>query len=185
MSRRGAIVGSFLLALVAPGCAGLPAAAPTCDALEVLALQAQSVPAADAVVCLADVPDGWTVSEFSAGDRGTRFALDHAVGGRRSVVVDVADDCLTADGSKREGQRPAADDPIEDLEQRGRRGLVGERLVALGDACASIHLSLRTEQWPDVLEEFDRMLVSVARSELVARLLEASDGRLDLRQAEG
>lgn len=166
-----------VLALAAASCAGLPAVAPTCDDLEVLALEAQSVPSAGAVPCLADVPEGWTVSLFSAGDAGTRFALDHAIAGRETIVVDVAADCRTPDGDVRPGGVPAH---VVDEGDSDADGYTGERLVPLDGGCAAIHLDLATEKWRDVLEEFDRIFTTVDRDLLADRLRDASDGVLRL-----
>ena len=177
MRRRLAPV-LLALTLAASACAGLPASAPTCDALEVLALQAQSVPSAQRLVCLAEVPDGWTVATYDVDDGGTTLVLDHAVAGRRALVALISEDCRRQDGTA--GPDEFVEEIVREVVRQDETVHAEERFVDLQGACASVHLHLATEDASQLLEEVDRMVTPIRRDDLRDTLSDRSGGRLEL-----
>lgn len=74
--RAGALVAAGLVALSAlTACSSVAAQAPRCDAVERVALIAQSVPSSSYVPCISDLPAGWTSGGLSVADGSTRFTL--------------------------------------------------------------------------------------------------------------
>lgn len=88
MARLAAVAALLLpLLLAGSGCSSLQQATPSCQALQRLALVAQSVPTASFVPCLDRLPPGWSVESFRVERGRTDFSLlsDRAAG--RAVVV--------------------------------------------------------------------------------------------------
>jgi hypothetical protein len=65
----------LVVLVAATGCATAERALPGCEPGERLGLVAQSVPGAEYLPCLAELPPGWLVDDVEIRDGQTRFAL--------------------------------------------------------------------------------------------------------------
>lgn len=80
-----ALVSSALLA--GSACSSVRQTSPSCQAVQRLALVAQSVPTAAFVPCLDRLPPGWSLESFSVERGHTEFSLLSDRAGGRAVVV--------------------------------------------------------------------------------------------------
>jgi hypothetical protein len=167
-----------LVGLATPGCVNLPAAAPLCDELEVLALLAQSVPAATDLPCLALLPDGWAVQDLDVTDERATFALGHAVAGAEIVHVILDEDCIGTDGA------PLDDPPDVGADDRrvASTATAYEGVwIQRGDgACITTLIGIGSGSWPDAVGALEPMLTTISRDTVAARLRTATAGRLEL-----
>ncbi len=77
------------------GCAARykPALAPGCHTTDTLVLMAQSVPSADRVPCIANLPAGWKFEDIDVRRGTSSFSLDSDRAGDRAVVVRMFASC--------------------------------------------------------------------------------------------
>ena len=96
-SRGGAWLAT-VLAIVAAGCTDGAQATPACSRpdSDVIVLQAQSVPTATRLPCVADLPVGWTFAGALARSDEASFWLDHDRAGIHAVEVTVRASCDTS-----------------------------------------------------------------------------------------
>jgi hypothetical protein len=87
------------MAGTASACSSLEQTIPGCDDAARLTLVAQSVPTSSYVPCLAELPDGWSVTRFDAARGETGFELLSDRADERSVLVRLRRRCSTADAS--------------------------------------------------------------------------------------
>lgn len=173
------LTATIVVALAATACSGdLPATAPTCEAFEVLAVQAQALPEAQEVPCLQELPFGWTVTTFEAESGGATYHLSHAAFGNDVVQVGFAPECVSPSTGETVALE-AGEDQDRVLEQ-GPALYRAERFEAVDGACIVTAYAFDTEGWADGFEEIDELLVSIARDDLTQRLLDETDGVLDL-----
>jgi hypothetical protein len=80
------------------GCAARykPALAPGCRKSETLVLMAQSVPSADRVPCIANLPAGWRFEDLDVRRGTSSFSLDSDRAGDRAVVIRLFPSCRVA-----------------------------------------------------------------------------------------
>ncbi len=96
MRRRVALaVAALVTATSLAGCAARykPAVAPGCHTTDTLVLMAQSVPSADRVPCIANLPAGWKFDDLDVRRGTSSFSLDSDRAGHRAVVVRLFPSC--------------------------------------------------------------------------------------------
>ncbi|MBW3662799.1 MAG: hypothetical protein KY469_06840 [Actinobacteria bacterium] len=168
----------FALA-VSVGCEGdLPASAPTCDALETVATQAQALPAAEQLPCLEEVPLGWTVTTFEVERGVASFNLSHDIAGSDVVVVALMERCVSAEQAEPVELAPGEDQ--ERIHVQSQTTYEAERFHAIEGGCIVTTLAFDGEGWGNALEQIEPVLTTTPRDVLAERLREASDGALDL-----
>jgi hypothetical protein len=176
--RRHLATLGVLVGIATTGCVNLPAAAPLCDDFEVLALLAQSVPAATELPCLALLPDGWKVQDLEVTDERAVFALGHAVAGAEIVQVILDEDCIGVDGN------PLADPPDVGADDRRVETTAtvyeGMWIRRSEGACITTHIAIGSAAWPDAVGALEPMLTTISRETVAARLRTATAGRLEL-----
>lgn len=172
-------VAAATLALAASACGGdLPATAPTCESFQILAIQAQALPDAQHVPCIHEVPFGWTVTTFEVEEGGASFHLSHAALGNDVVRVHLAEDCVSPSSGERVAI--AAGEDQERVTDQGPAMYRAERFEAVEGACIVTEFDFDTEGWEDPFREVSGELATVARDELRQRLLDETDGVLDV-----
>lgn len=100
MSRpaAAAVLAALLAAVPTTACGTSAPSLPRCNAVERLALVAQSVPSAGYLPCITDLPAGWRSSDFSIQNGRTRVKLisDRAPGHPVSVQLSASCDAGSA-----------------------------------------------------------------------------------------
>lgn len=96
VTRRAlAALSALLLASSLAGCAARykTSVAPGCLTTDTLVLMAQSVPSADRVPCIANLPAGWRFEDIDVRSGTSSFSLDSDRAGERAVVVRMFPSC--------------------------------------------------------------------------------------------
>lgn len=93
--RVAAALTALLLGSSLAGCAARykPAVAPGCHTTDTLVLMAQSVPTAERVPCIANLPAGWKFEDIDVRRGTSSFSLDSDRAGDRAVVVRMLRSC--------------------------------------------------------------------------------------------
>jgi hypothetical protein len=176
---KASTVAVVLVLAVCAGCQGdLPASAPTCDALEIVATQAQALPSAEEIPCLREVPFGWTVTTFEVERGAARFHLSHAVAGNDVVTVSLTDRCVSSTRDEPIELAPGEDQ--ERVHAQSQTSYEAERFRAIEGGCIVTTMAFEGEGWYEALQQLDPELATTPRDVLAQRLREASDGALDL-----
>jgi hypothetical protein len=152
-----------------------------CNAMEPMWLQAQAVPTAQLVPCVASLPVGWSFRQLTVNNGVSTITIDHDRAGPRAIDLRFDESCdvvgaaeVTVDGSgiRRFERRPAdGDDTI----------LTWYEVFPGG--CATVRLSSRNdapEVRENVTEQARQVIGFVPRATLAQVLDERSDGRLQL-----
>ena len=100
----------FRLALINndAGTTPLSIASLSCDELEPLWLEAQSVPTASLLPCVRALPAGWTFGAANVRDGWSKFTLDHDRVGAPALVVRLAATCDTTGATAQRSDEPNA-----------------------------------------------------------------------------
>ena len=123
-------------------------ATPRCPAgsevTDELVLEAQSVPTADLLPCLTEIPPNWSVTEFRIRDGETAIALtshSEAGGSARAVLTE---DCDTTGATEEfSGQEEAR--LFVDISTRVDDSLVGTHYYKFAGGCVTYSFNLRGE----------------------------------------
>ncbi len=152
-----------------------------CEEMEPMWLQAQAVPTAELVPCVASLPVGWSFGLLTVNNGLSTITVNHDRAGSEAIDLRFADSCdvtgateVAADvpGARRFERRP--DDGTDTI-------LTWYEVFPGG--CATVQLSSRNAA-PEVLEDVTaqagEVIGFVSRAELARALDERSDGRLEL-----
>ena len=178
MNRRAATA-ALLVALssMAAACSDSVAQMPACARADsdVLVLEAQAVPTATRLPCIADLPIGWRFAgSLSRNDRST-FWLDHDRAGFHAVEVNVE---ATCDISSAVEVPAALDDPEVRVYQEPtslRPSFTGRRFEVFEGGCIEVRYSFSGDAEPTLAIEADQALSTVPRSDLVAAVRDRYD----------
>jgi membrane-associated phospholipid phosphatase/tRNA A-37 threonylcarbamoyl transferase component Bud32 len=153
-----------------------------CDAMEPMWLQAQAVPTAELVPCVASsLPVGWSFRLLTVNNGRSNITVDHDRAGSKAIDVHFAESCdvtgateVAADVS---GARRFERGPVD-----GTDTILTWHEVFPG-GCATVRLSSDNAA-PEVLEDMTAqasdVIGFVPRADLARALDERSDGRLHL-----
>ncbi len=170
MNRIGrCVVGVVVLA--SSGCASNASIQPLCgdpyDSASILILQAQAVPSATQIPCIAELPIGWRFSGSLIDDSGATLWLDHDRAGIRAVEVQLSEACDVSSAVEvppgpdelgmRVYQDPESLDPF-----------VGTRFAVFDGGCIVSRYRFAAGSEPALVIEADRAISTVARRDLVA-----------------
>ncbi len=152
-----------------------------CGAMEPMWLQAQAVPTAQLVPCVASLPVGWSFRLLTVNNGRSTITVDHDRAGPKAIDLRFADSCDVTGAAQVVGDVPGARrferDPID-----GTDTILTWYEVFPG-GCATVRLSSRSAA-PEVLEEVtaqaSRVVGFDSRAHLAQVLDERSDGRLRL-----
>lgn len=162
---------------LAAGCTETSQVTPACARpdSDVIVLEAQSVPTATRLPCIADLPIGWDFAGSSSQNDRTTFWLDHDRAGVRAVEVTVQASCDVGsavevppqpdDGDMRVYEEPSSLDPF-----------IGRRYEVFAGGCIEYRYSFGGGAEPTLVIEADQALSTVSRADLVAAVRD----RLDL-----
>ena len=152
-----------------------------CEEMEPMWLQAQAVPTAALVPCVASLPVGWSFRLLTVNNGRSTITVDHDRAGPKAIDLRFAESCDVTGATQAVADVPGARrferSPID-----GTNTILTWYEVFPG-GCATVQLSSRTTA-PDVLEEVtaqaSRVIGFVSRAHLARVLDERSDGRLQL-----
>ena len=189
MSRRAlAAPAALVLALATTGCVqtqlvgsatGLPRCAP--EPAEVprgLVLMAQSVPSAQWLPCLRDVPVGWTFVAFDARDGQTSLRLGSDREGMTALTVLVRPSCDVTGAAEVPSEWPE----LRRYERvtRVSSGYGGERHYAFTGGCVTYRFDLRGDTRAEAVAVVSDAFGFVSRESVARQVRDGSDGRLEL-----
>jgi hypothetical protein len=144
---------------------------PVCSRHEasILMLEAQSVPSATFLPCIAELPIGWQFGGSQVRDGGTTLWLDHDRAGFHAVEVVLAPRCDVAaavevppapdEVGMRTYQQPETLDPF-----------VGTRSLLFPGGCIEYHYRFSEGSASALVIEADRALSSVPRTAVVTQV---------------
>ena len=152
-----------------------------CEEMEPMWLQAQAVPTAELVPCVASLPVGWSFRLLTANNGRSTITVDHDRAGSKAIDLRFADSCNVT----------GATEVIADVAggRRFERGPVDGTNTLLiwyevfPGGCATVRLSSRNadpEVREDVIAQANDVIGFVPRADLAQALDERSDGRLRL-----
>ena len=169
MRRSAGFAGVVIV--VASACSTNADVQPLCrdadDSASILILEAQAVPSATRLPCIAELPIGWRFSGSEVDDGGATLWLDHDRAGIRAVEVGLTESCdISAavevpPGPDELGMRvyqdPESLDPF-----------VGSRFAVFDGGCIVSRYRFADGSEPALVVEADRAVSTIARRDLVA-----------------
>ena len=149
-------------------------------------LMAQSVPDAEYVPCLENMPLGWHVADVQAGRDLARFWLDSDRDGVRALEVRLTGACDTSQATEIPSDRPEMR-RFERVSQVAPQ-YIGRRSYVFEGGCIEVVFRLAGRDRTEPLAVATQAIGSVPREELRDRVREETGGRLELdppAEAEG
>jgi hypothetical protein len=155
-----------------------------CDGMEPMWLQAQAVPTAELVPCVASLPVGWSFGLLTANNGRSTITVDHDRAGSKAIDLRFAASCDVTGATE-----VAAD--VAGARRFERRSVEGTKTIltwyeVFPGGCVTVRLNPRSTA-PEVFEEITaqarQVIGFVPRAELAQALDERSDGHLQLGSA--
>jgi hypothetical protein len=154
---------------------------PRCGQMEAMWLQAQAVPTAALVPCVAPLPVGWSFRTLTVNNGRSTMSLDHDRAGAEAIVLRFAGTC-DVEGAT---QVPA---DVPDASRFERRPAAGNDALltwyeVFPGGCATIRLSSSDHSAPvvdEVTSQAGRLIDFASRAHLARVLDRRSNGRLQL-----
>ena len=152
-----------------------------CDEMEAMWLQAQAVPTAELVPCVATLPVGWSFGLLTANNGRSTIAVHHDRAGAKAIDLRFAASCDVTGATEVVSDVPGA--------QRFERGPIAGTDTILTwyevfpGGCTTTELSSDNharEVVDDVTTQAGRVIGFVPRTDLARALNDRSDGRLKL-----
>jgi hypothetical protein len=175
--RGRAILVGLALVSVLSSCSVGDERWPICSEIQasILALEAQSVPSATQLPCIAELPIGWRFSGSLVRDDRATLWFDHDRAGIRAVEVILAPECDVSAAV----QVPPAPDEVGMRAFQAPESLdpfIGTRYLLFEGGCIEYRYRFAPGTSPALVIEADRALSSVPRAAIVAEVR----GDLDL-----
>jgi tRNA A-37 threonylcarbamoyl transferase component Bud32/membrane-associated phospholipid phosphatase len=153
-----------------------------CDEMEPMWLQAQAVPTAELVPCVAaPLPPGWSFRLLTVNNGRSTITVDHDRAGPKAIDLRFADSCEVSGATEVVADVPGAR-RFESGPVLGTNTILTWYEVFPG-GCATMRLSSHSsvpEVVGDVTAQANRVIAFVPRADLARALDERSDGRLHL-----
>jgi hypothetical protein len=153
----------------------------SCEEMEPMWLQAQAVPTAELVPCVASLPVGWSFGVLTVNNGRSRITVDHDRAGSQAIDLRFAESCDLTGATE-----VVADVP--DARRFERRPVGGTNHIltwyeSYPGGCATVRVNSRNAA-PEVLEDVtaqaSRVIGFVPRARLAQALDRRSNGRLRL-----
>lgn len=169
--RWRAIALALVLSAGATACSADTEGQPVCSQPEdsILVLEAQSVPSATRLPCIAELPIGWRFSGSLVRDDGTTLWLDHDRAGIHAVEVELTAGCDVSravevppapdEVGMRTYQEPVSLDPF-----------VGSRSLVFEGGCIVHRYRFAQGSEPALVIEADRAVSTLPRATVVAEV---------------
>lgn len=134
-----------------------------------MVLEAQSVPTATRLPCIAELPIGWSFAGILVNDAGTTLWLSHDRAGFQAVEVELTTSCDVSSGVEvppgpdevgmRVYQQPTSLDPY-----------TGSRSLTFEGDCIVYRYRFAPDSEPALVIEADRALSSLPRATVVSQV---------------
>jgi hypothetical protein len=164
------------LAIASASCVPSDPAEPICarPGDSILVLQAQSVPSATRLPCIAELPIGWQFGGSLVRDDGSLLWLDHDRAGMHAVEVELMASC---DVSSAVEVPPAPDEVGMRTYQEPQRlePFVGTRSLVFDGGCIVYRYRFAPDSEPALVIEADSAVSTVHRADVVAEVHETLD----------
>jgi hypothetical protein len=155
----------------------------SCDHLEPLWLEAQSVPSASLVPCVRSLPVGWSVANVAVNDGRSVLTLDHDRAGDAALVVRLTAACDP--GGAVEGPSPTEGvRHFQRIESSSGGGFGATWYDRFPGGCVTSRLHLETDPNGEFAAQAPQVLGFTTRATLRRALDQRSDGRLQLDPGE-
>lgn len=169
--RWRAIALSISLTVAAGACSADTLEQPVCSQLEgsILVLEAQSVPSATRIPCLAELPIGWQFDDSLVRDDGTTLWLNHDRAGFHAVEVELMASCDVGQAV----EVPPAPDEVGMRTYQLPESLdpyVGSRTLVFDGGCIVTRYRFAQGSEPALVIEADRAISTLARSTVVSEV---------------
>ena len=157
-------------------CVPVDPAEPICarPADSILVLQAQSVPWATRLPCIAELPIGWRFGGSLVRDDGSTLWLDHDRAGMHAVEVELMASCDVSSAV----EVPPAPDEVgmrSYQEPHSLEPFVGTRSLVFDGGCIVYRYRFAPDSEPSLVIEADSAVSTVLRGEVVAKVRETLD----------
>jgi hypothetical protein len=167
--RWAPIIVALGLAISGTGCSADFGAEPICSRPNeaIMVLEAQSVPSATRLPCLAELPIGWMFGGIVVNDAGTTLWLDHDRAGVHALEVELTRSCDTSSGV----EVPPAPDEVGMRvfqEPTSLQPYAGTRSLTFEGGCIVYRYRFAQETEPALVLEADRAVSSMPRATVVA-----------------
>lgn len=177
MRWRSAGLVLVLALLAATACSGGGEDMPTCSLPDgqVFVLEAQSVPSATRLPCIAELPPGWRFGGSLIKDTETTLWLDNDRAGIHALEVTMSDTCDIADAVK---VPPAADEVGMTVYQKPTSlepGYQGWRYLLFPGGCITHQYTFAPDSDPTLVIEADLAISTVARSDVIDSVRDSLD----------
>lgn len=169
--RRGRLALGIVLLAGTTACSADTEARPLCTETDssVLVLEAQSVPSATQLPCIAELPIGWRFGGSDIRDDGTTLWLDHDRAGIHAVEIELSASCDVGDAVEvppapdeigmRAYQAPTDLDPFE-----------GTRTLVFDGGCIEERFRFAPGSEASLVIEADRALSTLPRTTIVSEV---------------
>jgi tRNA A-37 threonylcarbamoyl transferase component Bud32/membrane-associated phospholipid phosphatase len=153
----------------------------SCTDFEPLLLEAQSVPSASMVPCVAALPSGWTLGDIAVNDGRSVLSFDSDRAGKGAMTVRLSAGCDLAGAirARAEGAGLLRYQRVERLAPR----YTATRLDVFPGGCVASRLVAAAANSEQLSQESSRILGLVSRDSLRLELEQRSSGRLHLDPA--
>ena len=154
---------------------------PRCNEMEAMWLQAQAVPTATLVPCVASLPVGWSFRSLTVNNGRSTIILDHDRAGAKALDLRFARSCDVEGATEAASDVPAA----RRFERRPGDGsaTILTWYEVFPGGCATVRLTSRDPSAVvvgEVTTQASRLIAFATRAHLARALDERSDGRLQL-----
>jgi hypothetical protein len=160
----------------AAACSTADVSQPVCSRHEasIMVLEAQSVPSATYLPCIAELPIGWRFGGSQVRDGGTTLWLDHDRAGFHAVEVALSPRCDVAAAVR---VPPAPDEVGMQTYQRPESldPFIGTRSLLFPGGCIEYRYRFAEGSASALVIEADRALSSIARAQVVDRVRQDLD----------
>jgi hypothetical protein len=169
--RWSAIALSIALMSGAVACSADNPQQPVCAHLDgsILVLEAQSVPSATRIPCIAELPIGWRFAGSLVRDSGTTLWLDHDRAGVHAVEVELMARCDVSQAV----EVPPAPDEIGMRTYQLPESLdpfVGSRMLVFDGGCIVSRYRFAEGSEPALVIEADSAVSTLSRATIVAEV---------------
>ena len=165
-----------MLAIACASCVPTDPGEPICSrpADSILVLQAQSVPSATRLPCIAELPIGWQFGGSLVRDDGTTIWLDHDRAGVQAMRVDLLASCDVSSAV----EVPPAPDEIgmrTYQEPQSLEPFAGTRSLVFDGGCIVYRYRFASGSEPSLVIEADSAVSTLPRADVIAEVRETLD----------
>lgn len=166
-----AIAGSLLVVLASTACTAESGEQPLCSQPEdsILVLEAQSVPSATRLPCIAELPIGWRFGGSLVRDDGATFWLDHDRAGYHAVEVQLVGSCSVAEAV----EVPPAPDEVglrAYQQPESLQPFTGSRILVFDGGCIVHRYRFAEGSESSLVIEADRAISTLPRATIVSEV---------------